>query len=391
MSVIQLFWLFLRLGLTSFGGPVAHLGYFQHEFVKKREWLTDSEYAELVALCQFLPGPASSQVGMAIGYKMAGQKGCLAAWVGFTLPSALLMAVLGAGVYLLNPEWLSPVIQSFLLVAIAVVAHAVWGMYQKLCGDTLTRCIALASALLLLYVSFPFLHILIIVMAGMLSFIVLPTLSVADTSPEARTRRARGFVWFAVFTLLLLLLPILAQLESGELIALFDINYRAGALVFGGGHVVLPLLENEIVANGWMKEGVFLTGYGFAQALPGPLFTFSTFIGSVMVKEQPLIGALVATIAVFLPGYLLLMSALPHIQGLRQHPHLSKALVGINASVVGILLAAFINPVLIKGIQDVIDIVIAILGFYLLNNKKRPILEVMSVIILLSLCKTWLI
>lgn len=385
MNPFSIFLIFLRLGCTSFGGPVAHLGYFQQAFVNKRNWLSAQEYAEIVALCQFLPGPASSQVGMAIGHKMAGQKGCFAAWLGFTLPSALLLLLLGLGVYTLGEQFQS-VIAGFLVVAVVVVAHAVWGMYQKLCNSWLTRAIALITALILVFFPVPFLHLLLLIAGGLVS-----VLAISLNKPNAQQTKEKvsfslsktSLLWLLGFTVLLIVLPTLTLVSTSSLLALFDTSYRAGALVFGGGHVVLPLLESEVVNPNGLSESTFLTGYGLAQAVPGPLFTFATYIGSVTAGINPILGGIVATIAIFLPGYLLLMACLPVMASIQSHPLLKKALIGVNATVVGILFAAFISPVLMKGITNIPEGIIAVIGFYLLNNKKRPVLECMFVIVTL--------
>lgn len=391
MHPVSLFWIFLRLGLTSFGGPIAHIGYFQQAFVEKRHWLTAEEYAELVALCQFLPGPASSQVGMAIGHKMAGQAGCFAAWLGFTLPSASVMILLAIGVvsFDANP-YVQSIIQGLLLVAVVVVAQAVWGMYQKLCTTHLTQFIGLTTCLVVVFVPLPFVHLLTLLIAGFTTWKIITPLSSGPSQPNSFVLTSRPTKWLLGFAVLLLGLPLASFIVDSPLLTSIDIHYRAGALVFGGGHVVLPLLEQEVVGAG-LNSATFMTGYGFAQALPGPLFTFSSYIGAAMHSDSSVLGAIATTLAVFLPGYLLLMASLPLIQTLQKQAAIKRVLIGVNASVVGILLAALIDPVVSKGVNDIADAVIAIVGLYLLHHLRRPILEVMVLIVATNMALNLLI
>lgn len=342
--------IFTRLGLTSFGGPTAHLGYFREEFVGKRKWLTDDEYADLVALCQFMPGPASSQVGMAIGLKRAGYAGMLAAWVGFTLPSVVLMVAFALGVAYLgdisDAGWLA----GLKAAAVAVVAQAVMGMATSIVTDRLRAAVALAAFLIVLLVPHPAAQVGAIA-AGMVAATV--ALSPID-APPAPTRtstatRTVGLAALGVFAALLALLPLVGHMNTG--LGIFDSFYRSGALVFGGGHVVLPLLEQATVAAGLVDADTFLAGYGAAQAVPGPLFTFASFLGASAQGVHWLWGATLATVAIFLPAALLVIGVMPFWDQLRAHPRAAHALAGANAAVVGILAAALYMPVFTSGIH----------------------------------------
>ncbi|MET0520441.1 MAG: chromate efflux transporter [Jiangellaceae bacterium] len=364
---LEVFTVALRLGLTSFGGPIAHLGYFRAEYVERRRWLTDSVFAELVALGQFLPGPASSQVGMAVGYTRAGWRGGLAAWVGFTLPSAVIMAAFGAlaaGGDIGDAVWL----RALKLVAVAVVLDAVIGMARRLAATWATAAIAVITGAALLVLPESGLAqvgcLILAALAGLLLFRSQPA-RVAVELPLHVGRRA-GVVALSVFVALLALLPIVAGL--GVLAELADAMYRSGALVFGGGHVVLPLLEAETVP-GLIEETTFLAGYGVAQALPGPLFTFGTYVGQVAAS---LPGAVVATIAVFLPGSLILFGVLPFWQRLRSDGRAQAALTAVNAAVVGLLAAALIDPIMTSSVDSVLDALFAAGLFVALYFGKAP-------------------
>ena len=342
-SASAIFLLFLRLGLTSFGGPVAHLGFFHDEFVKRRQWLTEQTYAELVALCQLLPGPASSQVGLSVGFLRGGYPGAAAAWAGFTLPSALIMALFASGLVLWPEAGSGGWVTGLKLFVIAVVAQAVWQMGTKLCPDAPRRTIALLVAASLLFVGSLWMQALALVVAGMAG--VLWNLPV-DRSDQKKDgldlplQTRRPWLFFACFFGLLLLT--FWPWSNGSLSAIAAELYRAGALVFGGGHVVLPWLEEGFVASGAMPADTFLAGYGVAQAVPGPLFTFSAFLGGV---EGGWAGSGVALIAVFLPGTLLVFAGLPLWHYVRQHEKARLALAGVNAGVVGLLLSALYDPV----------------------------------------------
>ena len=362
---------FTRLGLTSFGGPAAHLGYFREEFVGKRKWLTDDEYADLVALCQFMPGPASSQVGMAIGLKRAGYAGMLAAWVGFTLPSVVLMVAFALGVAHLgdisDAGWLA----GLKAAAVAVVAQAVMGMATSIVTDRLRAAVALAAFLIVLLVPHPAAQVGAIA-AGMVAATV--ALSPID-APPAPTRtstatRTVGLAALGVFAALLALLPLVGHMNTG--LGIFDSFYRSGALVFGGGHVVLPLLEQATVTAGHVDADTFLAGYGAAQAVPGPLFTFASFLGASAQGVHWLWGATLATVAIFLPAALLVIGVLPFWDQLRAHPRAAHALAGANAAVVGILAAALYTPVFTSGIHGPATMAVAAGAFVALRSFKVP-------------------
>ncbi len=374
--------IFLRLGLSSFGGPVAHLGYFHDEFVSRRRWLSEAAYAELVALCQFLPGPASSQVGLGLGLQRAGYAGALAAWAGFTLPSALALILLALG--MARWDMAHPLAQGALhgltVVAVAVVAQAVWGMAHKLCPDWPRRLLALATAAVALLWPTPWTQVGLMLGAAMLGLagvLRLPQMdAVASPSGETRVSVRAGGLWLGLFLLLLLGLPVLSAASSGAahaLVALVDAFYRAGALVFGGGHVVLPLLQAEVVPPGWVGEDAFLAGYGAAQAVPGPLFTFAAFLGAARVDAPSgWAGGLIALLAIFTPAFLLLAGALPFWQRLRRDARARRALLAVNAAVVGVLLAALIDPVGTHGLRRPLDWLLATLALLALMRWRVP-------------------
>jgi chromate transporter len=361
---------FLRLGLTSFGGPVAHLGYFHHELVERRKWLDEQDYADLVALCQFLPGPASSQVGIGLGVARAGLPGAFAAWLGFTLPSALLLVLFAwtigtpAGA---TQGWL----QGLKVVAVAVVAQAVWGMARKLTPDAPRVTLALAAAAAALLWPGSLVQLLSIVLAGVIGWRFLRHFPARHAAPArpAGSRRT-GALLLGVFALLLVTLPLLREATGSFPVAVFDSFYRAGSLVFGGGHVVLPLLQAEVVPAGWVSDALFTAGYGAAQAVPGPLFTFAAFLGAVMQPGLAGFGtALLALIAVFLPSFLLLLGVLPFWEQLRGFGAVRAALRGVNAAVVGILLAALWQPVWTSAIFSVADLLLAAAAFTALGFR----------------------
>jgi chromate transporter len=358
-----------RLGLTSFGGPVAHLGYFHEEYVKRRKWLDEKTYADLVALCQFLPGPASSQVGMGIGFIRAGFWGAVAAWLGFTLPSALALSLFAyflQGTSLSDTDWL----HGLLVVAVAVVAQAVWGMAKSFAYDRLRASIAIAAAIFTLLIPSVFSQVGIIVAAGIAgSFLFRNTSESTPTQIVIRIHQKTAIILLLLFIVLLGLLPVARVLTDSQWIALLDSFYRSGALVFGGGHVVLPLLQAEAVSTGWLTADEFLAGYGAAQAVPGPLFTFASYIGMASFGWK---GAIVATIAIFLPSFLLIIGVFPFWNWLRHQPRFQAALGGINAAVVGILLAALYDPVWTKAIKSPLDFSFALAAFALLTIWKWP-------------------
>lgn len=362
-----------RLGLTSFGGPVAHLGYFRDEYVHRRRWVADETYADLVALCQFLPGPASSQVGIAIGITRAGLLGGFAAWLGFTLPSAVALvafayALQRAGVT--DAGWL----HGLKLAAVAVVATAVWGMARSLAPDRERATIAIAAAMVALLAPVAAIQVGIIVAAGLVGWRLLPASAGAAIPHEpVRLSRRLGACSLAIFFALLIALPLGRSLTTSSTLAIADSFFRAGSLVFGGGHVVLPLLQAEVVLPGWVTEEQFLAGYGAAQAVPGPLFTFAAYLGAVM-RPAPngVAGAALALVAIFLPSFLLVVGVLPFWDGVRRRAAFQAALRGINAAVVGILLAAFYHPVWTSAVTSRADVVIALAAFALLMFWTAP-------------------
>lgn len=353
---------FLRLGLTSFGGPIAHLGFFRAEFVARRRWLDDRAYADLVALCQFLPGPASSQAGIAIGWLRAGWRGALAAWAGFTLPSAALMIAFAAG---MAPHGLlaaSGAVRGLKIVAVAIVAHAVWTMARALCPDWLRRALAALAALLVFTLPTTLGQVGAIAICGLIGWRLLAVKADAASGhlPFAVPRRAAA-VALVLFFALLLALPLAAASTGSPLLPLLDGFYRAGALVFGGGHVVLPLLQGAVVPSGAVTQEQFLVGYGAAQAVPGPLFSFAAYLGAVMPGHLTgWTGGAVFLIALFLPGALLVIGALPFWDRLRRRDGVQSLLAGINAGVVGLLAAALVDPVFPAGVRSGIDLALAL-------------------------------
>jgi chromate transporter len=370
----EVFAAFLKLGLTSFGGPIAHLGYFREEFVARRRWLDERAYADLVALCQFLPGPASSQVGLAIGLSRAGFSGAIAAWTGFTLPSALALVVFAYGVssleHLLGTGWL----HGLKTAAVAVVALAVLGMARTLAPDRTRATLAVIAAVIALSIPTVSGQVGAIALGALAGLLLLRDAAPADhVSLPLSVPRPVAIAALVAFFAFLVGLPILASSAANQSVALFDAFYRAGSLVFGGGHVVLPLLQAEVVPRGWVGNDAFLAGYGAAQAVPGPLFTFAAYLGAVMgPAPNGWLGAAICLIAIFLPSFLLVVGVLPFWEGLRRRPLAQAALKGVNAAVVGLLLAALYNPVWTAGITDAADFAIAIVAFLLLFMWQRP-------------------
>lgn len=359
-----------KLGLTSFGGPTAHLGYFKNEYVDKRKWLDDKAYAaDIIALCQFLPGPASSQVGIAIGMLRGGMMGGLLSWLGFTLPSVLILALfafLYQSMDLTDAGW----IHGLKLVAVAVVLHAVIGMGKTLTPDKPRVTIAIATMIVTVLFPSAVGQILMIVVAGLLGFLLYRKQAVLPTAElPISIRKRTGAIALALFFLLLFGLPVLRSIFQHGYIALFDTFYRAGSLVFGGGHVVLPLLEREVVPNGWISAEQFLAGYGVAQAVPGPLFTFASYIGGMIAGVG---GVVVATVAIFLPSFLLIIGSLPFFDEIRKQPKLQAAFTGINAAVVGLLLAALYDPVWTSSVQTATHFSFAAVLYGLLAVWKCP-------------------
>ena len=368
------FLIFMRLGLTAFGGPIAHLGYFREEFVTRRQWLSERSYADLVALCQFLPGPASSQVGIAIGLSRSGYAGALAAWAGFTLPSALALILFALGLAHYADVVPAGVLHGLKVVAVAVVAQAVWGMARTLCPDAPRISLMAAAACLVLLLPSVWGQLIVIVLAALLGlWLFKPQPGAAHEPLPLPVGRRVGVLWLLLFLALLLGLPLLAAWVPSPTLALLDAFYRSGSLVFGGGHVVLPLLQAEVVPTGWVSNDTFLAGYGAAQAVPGPLFTFAAFLGTAM-NQSPAgwLGGLLCLLAIFTPAFLLVVGALPFWELLRRHSRTQAALTGINAAVVGLLLAALYHPVWTSAIQAPQDFALALVALVALMVWKLP-------------------
>jgi len=373
-SLFEVLLVFLRLGLTSFGGPVAHLGYFRAEFVERRHWLDEAGYADIVALCQFLPGPASSQVGLAVGLLRGGYAGALAAWIGFTLPSAVAMVAFGYGIGALGNAAGSGWLHGLKVAAVAVVAQAVLGMARTLAPDRARATLAVAAAIIALGAPSSWGQIGAIVLGGIVGAVLLRGgEEIAPAALPLHVSRVLGALMLAVFFVLLIGLPLLAAAVPSQALREFDAFYRAGSLVFGGGHVVLPLLQASVVPPGWVDNDAFLAGYGAAQAVPGPLFTFAAYLGTVMgPPPNGWIGASICLFAIFLPSFLLVIGALPFWEQLRRRPVAQASLRGVNAAVVGLLLAALYQPVWTVGITDAADFALAVAAFLLLFVWQTP-------------------
>jgi chromate transporter len=391
-SPLEVLRVFLRLGVTCFGGPIAHIGYFRDEFVVRRRWIDEQAYADLVGLCQFLPGPASSQVGFSVGLMRAGYRGGLAAWTGFTLPSAIALVLFAYGAAVLGGPVGIGLLHGLKLVAVAIVAQAVWGMARTLCPDRERASIAVIAALIILF-SASIAALIILFSASSLSQIAAillggiaglwlcrarpPETSGHVTVPVSHTV---GLAALTAFFVLLAGLPVLRGLVNAQGIALFEAFYRSGALVFGGGHVVLPLLREAFVTPGWVSDDAFLAGYGAAQAVPGPLFTFAAYLGTV-VKPSPhgLPGAVLGLIGIFLPGVLILMGTLPFWDSFRKRAGAQAVMRGVNAAVVGLLGAALYNPVWTSSVRTSGDFGIVLVGFVILTVWRAPPLLVVIV------------
>lgn len=370
-SLLEIFIISTRLGLTSFGGPVAHLGYFHEEYIRRKKWLDEKSYADLVALCQFLPGPASSQVGIGIGVMRAGVLGGILAFIGFTLPSVIALIIFASVFHTFDigsAGW----IHGLKIVAVVVVAHAILGMAKNLTPDIKRKTIALFALVATLLWQTAFTQVGVILLAGFIGFLIYRQHDIQDeVTPVTHFPISRqvGYICLSLFFGLLILLPILREVATLDWIAFFDSFYRSGSLVFGGGHVVLPLLEQEFVPTGWLSEQEFLAGYGAAQAIPGPLFTFAAYLGAVINGWQ---GGLLATFAIFLPAFLLILGTLPFWDSLRNNPKIKGALMGVNASVVGILISALYQPIWISSIFTPIDFALASILFSMLVFWKIP-------------------
>ncbi|MBO9129352.1 chromate transporter [Bacillus sp. 165] len=368
-ALFEILFVSTKLGITSFGGPIAHLGYFYEEYVQRRKWMDERSYADLVALCQFLPGPASSQVGIGIGVMRAGVLGGIAAFIGFTLPSVIAL-ILFAGVLqgadISNAGW----IHGLKIVAVTIVAHAILGMAEKLTPDIQRKWIALCTLICTVIWQTTYMQIGVIMASAAAGFLMFKKQKGENTpNMQFPISRRFAFICLSIFFVLLVLLPVLRENTSLQWVALFDNFYRSGSLVFGGGHVVLPLLEREFVPSGWLNEETFLAGYGAVQAVPGPLFTFAAYIGAVINGWQ---GGLVATVAIFLPAFLLLFGTLPFWNTMRHSSSMKGMVMGVNAAVVGILIAAFYQPIWTSAILLPIDFAFASLLFTMLAYVKLP-------------------
>lgn len=375
-STGEVFGTFLRLGLTSFGGPIAHIGYFRRELVERRKWVAESEFAQLLALCQFLPGPASSQMGFSLGLLRAGWPGAFAAFAAFTLPSAALLFGFAVLLPAISGSVGDGALHGLKLVALCVVAHGVFGMSRQLCPDAPRAMIAALGAGAVLMVGGAWVQLVVVALGALAGLgFCRDAQPVAGGGLALRYGPQLGWLLLAAFALLLLGLPLAAP--SGGLAAVAEAFYRAGALVFGGGHVVLPLLEEAVVAPGWLTRDAFLAGYGAAQAVPGPMFTVASYLGARLPEGQGgLLGASVALAAIFLPGLLLVAGVLPLWRQLAGRPAAARAIAGVNAAVVGLLAAALYDPVFTSAVRGPVDVAIALVGFTLLAGWRASALLV---------------
>ncbi|XRG78854.1 chromate transporter [Rossellomorea sp. GAMAL-10_SWC] len=368
-SLLEILIVSTKLGLTSFGGPIAHLGYFREEYVRRKKWIDDQNYADLVALSQFLPGPASSQVGIGIGVIRAGVLGGIVSFIGFTLPSVIvliLFALLLQDLDIKNSGW----IHGLKLVAVPIVAQAILGMVKNLTPDLKRKALALFAMIATLIWQTTFTQIAVILISSIVGYLLYQDNENSDkTTLVTNISKKVSIICLAIFFILLVLLPLISSFTASKWISIFDSFYRAGSMVFGGGHVVLPLLEREFVPTGWLNKETFLAGYGVTQAVPGPLFTFASYLGTVMAGWR---GGLIATIAIFLPAFLLILGTLPIWASMRRNSKLRRALLGVNAAVVGILISAFINPIWISSIFSIVDFLIVAVLFCMLVMMKLP-------------------
>ncbi len=373
-KTLEVFFIFLKLGCTSFGGPIAHIGFFQEEFVNRRKWLDEKKYADIVSLCQFLPGPASSQVGMTIGQLRAGFFGAVFAWLGFTMPSAILMILFALGATNFSEYLNEGILHGFKIAAVAVVAQALWQMGIKLCPDKERMSIAIGSAIFVIFFPIAFVQVLIIIAGAFIGKFFLPQIEILSIEREENNRYPLfSYICIFLFFSILFILPLTVKIYPLDSLKLFDSFYRVGSLVFGGGHVVLPLLKEEVVSTGWVSNDSFLAGYGVAQAIPGPLFTFASFLGAVSnLYPRGWIGGLLALVAVFLPSFLLVLGVYPFWEKFRQNQFLQNVISGINSSVVGLLLAALYNPVWTSAIFNSLDFALLCFLFLLLMFWKFP-------------------
>lgn len=366
---LEILFVSTRLGLTSFGGPIAHLAYFKEEYIDRRKWLNDKTYADIIALCQFLPGPASSQVGIAIGMLRGGLLGGIISWIGFTVPSVIVLIVFAMLYQTFSLED-ATFIHSLKIVAAAVVLHALLGLGKKLTPDKTRIAIAVTAAVIMLLYPSAWMQILVIVAAGLLGLRLFKNKATPDLETfTVNFSKKAGITSLGILVFCLIALPIAANLADHPFLHIFDTFFRVGSLVFGGGHVVLPMIEREVVPTGWVTPDEFLAGYGMAQAVPGPLFTFASYLGTMM---EGIPGAIIATLGIFLPSFLLIIGTLPFLGELRKRSSFQGILMGVNAGVVGILLAAFYDPVVNSSIFTASDFALAAILFALLNIWKLP-------------------
>jgi len=381
--VWEVFIVAFRLGLTSFGGPIAHIGYFHQTYVAKKKWISETDFSDLLALSQFLPGPSSSQMGIAIGLTRAGVLGSIAAWFGFTMPSAILMTLFGLWFGNTNVHqtgWL----HGLMIVAVAVVAQAIWSMARQFAANRLTASFAVVAAAISLLWPSAWTQVAVIAVAGTIGAVFLErTATPKDTETAMPIRRSTGALCLALALALFIILPVVAVVHPNQWIALVSTMYRTGALVFGGGHVMLPLLQQPVMQYGWLTNGQFLAGYGAAQAIPGPLSTFAAYIGAVkQFAPNGWLGAAIALVSIFLPAFLLVLGALPYWRMLRKRARVRAGLSGVNAAVVGILVAAWYHPVWTSAIQTSADFAVALLAFGLMTAWKLPTWIVVLVVAL---------
>jgi chromate transporter len=377
-SALEVLGVYTRLGLTCFGGPIAHIGYFRDEFVVRRRWIDERSYADLVALCQFLPGAASSQVGFSIGLMRAGYLGGLAAWTGFTLPSAVVLVLFAYGASALRGATGAGLLHGLQLVAAAVVAQAVWAMARTLAADRERASIAVVAALIILFSTSSLAQIVSLLLGGICGLWLCSAAPPTTAGPVAvPVSRGVGLAALALCFFLLAGLPVLRALAPSETIALIEAFYRSGALVFGGGHVVLPLLREAFVTPGWVSDDVFLAGYGAAQSVPGPLFTFAAYLGAVVkISPHGVTGAALGLITIFVPGILILIGTLPFWDAFRTRSEAQAMMRGVNAAIVGLLGAALYNPIWTSSVRSAPDFGIALAGFFLLTIWRAPPLVV---------------
>jgi chromate transporter len=382
-SSLEVFRAFLKLGVTSFGGPVAHLGYFHREFVARRKWLDEPAYSSLVALCQLLPGPTSSQVGFSIGLLRAGYAGALAAWAAFTVPSAIVLVLFAYGATALARATSLGLIHGLKLVAVAIVAQAVWSMARSSCADRKRASVAFAAGLLILVTQSSLGQLVAIAAGGLLGFVFCRnrTTASAMVMPSLPVTRRVSLLALTFFFVLLIGLPVARRLAGSGSVVLLEAFYRSGALVFGGGHVVLPLLRQAFVAPGWVSDDAFLSGYGAAQAIPGPLFAFAAYLGAVnTVGPHGVAGAALGLLAIFLPGLLVLLAMPPFVAAFRKAHGAQAVVAGINAAVVGLLAAALYNPIGTSAIRTPVDLAVALCGVSLLTVARAPALLVVALL-----------